>query len=177
VKLSLAVLRKRWQTRVALAVTIESGRIAVDLVRRENGGSRVVQSLVLPMGAEAIVADPQKAGEEFAAQLRASGIRERRCVVCIPAGWAITTATDLPGISPEDLRSYLELRAESEFPVPVADLRLAHCVYLLPDGKQRATVVAVPAKRIEAVERMLDTAGCRAVSRRGPSGVIRSWNR
>lgn len=162
--LTVAALKKRWQTRAALAVTVESGRIAVNLVRRENGGSRVVQSFVLPLGADALVADPQKTGEELAAHLRASAIRERRCVVCIPAGWAITTATDVPGISPEDLRGYLELRAESEFPVPVADLRLAHCVYLLPDGKQRATVVAVPAKRIEAVERMLDIAGCRAVS-------------
>ncbi len=85
-------------------------------------------------------------------------------MVCLPAGWALTTSTDVPGVSAEDLRGYLELRAEREFPVPVADLRLAHCAFVLPDGNERATLAAVPAKRIEAIERMLATAECRAVS-------------
>jgi hypothetical protein len=62
------------------------------------------------------------------------------------------------------MRSYLELRAEREFPIPVTDLRLAYCGYALPDGKECATLAAVPAKRIEAVERMLVAMECRAVS-------------
>jgi hypothetical protein len=163
-KLDLAELKKRLQVRTVLAVTLESGRVAVDLVRREEGGSRVLKSFALLSGAEAVLADPEKIGAELAEQLAAAGIRERRCVVCIPAGWALTTSTDVPGVSEEDLRGYLELRAEREFPIAVADLRLAHCAYVLPDGKQRATLAALPAKRMEAVERMLAAAECRAVS-------------
>ncbi|MEA3211987.1 MAG: hypothetical protein QOE70_5044 [Chthoniobacter sp.] len=163
-KLDFAELKKRLQVRAVLAVTLESGRVAVDLVRRDEGGSRVVKSFALPLGADAVLADPEKAGQEMAAQLAGAGIRERRCVVCIPAGWALTTSTDVPGVSEEDLRGYLELRAEREFPIAVADLRLAHCAYVLPDGKQRATLAAIPAKRMEAVERMLAAAECRAVS-------------
>ena len=163
-KLDLATLKKRLQVRSVLAVTLESGRIAVDLLRREEGGSSVMRSFSLPVGAEAVLADAEKAGQLFAEQLAAAGIREKRCVVCVPAGWALTTSTDVPGVGAEDLRGYLELRAEREFPIPVADLRIAHCRYTLPDGNVRATLAAVPTKRAEAVERMLAAAGCRAVS-------------
>ena len=163
-KLDLAELKKRWQVRTALAVTLESGRIAVDLLRRDDAGSRVVKSCAVPLGAEAVLADPEKAGQELAAQLAAAGLAEKRCVVCVPPGWALTTSTEVPGLAAEDLRGWLELRAEREFPVAVSELRLAHCAYALPDGKQRATLAAIPAKRIEAVERMLAAAGRRAVS-------------
>lgn len=163
-KLELAVLKKRFQVRTVLAVTLESGRIAVNLVRREENTSRVMSAFTLPIGAEAVLADPERAGQRLAAELESAGIRERRCVVCIPAGWAMTTSTDVPGVAADDLRAFLELRAEREFPVPVADLRLAHCAYALPDGKACATIAAVPAKRMEAIERMLATAECRAVS-------------
>jgi hypothetical protein len=163
-KLDLAELKKRFQVRTALAVTVESGRVAVDLVRKDDAGTRVVASFELPMGADALVANPDKAGERFAAELAAAGFRERRCVVCVPASWALTTSTEVPGVSADDLRGYLELRAEREFPIPVADLRLAYCAYASPDGAERATLTAVPTKRLEAVERMLAAAECRAVS-------------
>lgn len=163
-KLDLAELQKRFQVRAALAVTIESGRTVVDHVRRDENTSRVLHSFTLPLGAEAVLADPERAGQRLAAELESAGIRERRCVVCIPAGWAMTTSTEVPGVAAEDLRGFLELRAEREFPVPVADLRLAHCAYVLPDGKECATLAAVPAKRMEAIERMLAAAECRAVS-------------
>ena len=163
-KLDLAELKKRLQVRTALALTLESGRVVVDLMRRDDAGSHVVKSLVVALRAEAIAADPEKAGQELAVQLAAASITERRCVVCVPAGWALTTSTDVPAVGAEDLRGYLELRAEREFPVAVSDLRLAHCAYVLPDGKQRATLAAIPMKRMEAVERMLAAAGRRAVS-------------
>ena len=163
-KLELAELQKRFQVRAALAITIESGRVAVDFVRREESASRVQTSFTLPWGAEAVLTDPERAGQRLAAELESAGIRERRCVVCIPAGWAMTTSAEVPGVTADDLRGFLELRAEREFPVPVADLRLAHCAYVLPDGKECATLAAVPAKRMDAIERMLAAAECRAVS-------------
>ncbi len=163
-KLDLATLKKRFEPRSVLAITLESGRVAVDVVRRDEGGSSVARSFTLPLGADAVIADSEKAGKQLAEQLAANGIRERRCVVCVPAGWALTTSADMPDVAGEDLRGYLELRAEREFPIPVADLRLAHCSYTLPDGKPRATLAAIPAKRAEAVERMLAAADCSAVS-------------
>ena len=122
--LDLAELKKRFQVRTTLAVTLESGRVAVDLVRRDENVSRVLTSFTLPLGAEAVLADPERAGQRLAAELASAGVRERRCVVCIPAGWALTTSMEVEGVTDEDLRGYLELRAEREFPIPVADLRL-----------------------------------------------------
>ena len=164
IKLDLAELKKRFQVRTVLAITVESGRVAVDLVRRDDEASRVTASFELPIGAEAVAANGERAGKELAAQLAAAGIRERRCVVCIPANWALTTSTDVPEIGAEDLRGYLELRAEREFPIPVTELRLAHSAFAAPDGKARVTLAAVPTRKLEAIERMLAAAGCRAVS-------------
>ena len=62
----------------------------------------------------------------------------------------------------QDLRSYLELRAEREF--STSDLRLAHSPFFLPGGTQRATLAAIPVKRMEVVEKMLASAGCHPVS-------------
>jgi hypothetical protein len=161
---TLTALQKRLQVKTVLAVTLESGRVAVALMRRDDKGVSVVRSFEMQHGAEAVMANAEKIGAELGSQLNLSGIRERRCVVCLPASWALSTATDLPEISKEDLPGYLELRAEREFPAAAADLRLSHCTYFLPDGKERATIAAVPAKRLDAVERMLAAAGCRAVS-------------
>jgi hypothetical protein len=162
--LQVAELKKRFQARSVLAISVESGRVAVDLVRREENGSRVTASFELPLGADAVAANGERTGKELAAKLAEKGIRERRCVVCVPASWALTTSTDVPGIAAEDLRAYLELRAEREFPIPVTELRLAHSAFTAPDGKQRATVAAVPVRKMEAIERMLAAAECRALS-------------
>jgi hypothetical protein len=163
-KLDFVELKKRWQVRSVLAVTLESGCIVVDHIRREESGNRVAKSFTLPFGADVVAVDPERVGKELAAQLASASVVERRCVVCVPAGWAMTASADVPAVGADDLRGYLELRAEREFPIPVSDLRLAHCAYALPDGRQRATLAALPAKRLEAVERMLAAAGCRAVS-------------
>lgn len=157
-------LRKRLQTAQTLGVTIEPGRIAIDLVRRDETGVRTVRSFALPITVEALLANPEAAGAEFATQLMAGNIRERRCAVCVPPGWALTAPTDLPEMSDEDLRSYLELRAERDFPIAPSELRLAHCAFRLPDGARAATLAGAPVKKLDAVERMLTKAGCRAVS-------------
>jgi hypothetical protein len=160
----LTDLRSRWRIPGVLAITVESGRLAVDHVRRESGGSRVLQSLEIPWAAEALVEDPERAGRALAENLDAGEVRERRCVVCLPPGWALSTTTELPQVAAEDLRGFLELRAEREFQVAVEDLALAHSSYTLPEGGAKATLVAVPVKRLEAVRRMLASAGCRPMS-------------
>ncbi len=163
-KLDLNELKKRLKARSALAVTIESGRIAVNLVRNDEEDNRPVQALAIPLGDEAILRDPDKAGQQLAAALTAAGIRERNCVVCVPAGWALTASTDLPEIGAGDMRAYLELRAEREFVMPAGDLRLGFCAYDLPNGQRRATLAALSAKKIEAVEKMLAISNRRATS-------------
>lgn len=154
-------LKKRFLPEAALAITLESDRLAATLVSEGNGERELFS---VPIGAEAVANDPEKAGKELAAALSAAGVRQRRCVVCVPPGWALTASTDLPEMAAEDLRSFLELRAEREFPIAADEMRVGHSPYALPDGKRRTTLAAVPSKRMEAVEKMLAEAGCRAVS-------------
>jgi len=163
-KLDLAEFKKRFQNRSALALSVRSDGIAATLVRRDNGHCRKVNSLTVPIRADALMENPEQAGLELAAALEVAGIRERHCVICIPPEWAMSASAEMPEISPEDLRGYFELRAEREFSTQTADLRLGHCAYSTPDGKQRATLAAVPVKRMDAVEKMLEAAGRQAVS-------------
>ena len=163
-KVKLGEVRQRLQKKAVLAVTIESCRIVVDFLQDHGKGARVEHSLLLPLGASAVAEAPDNAGKELLAQLELANIRERKAVVCVPASWALTTTAEVPGVSDEDLRGYMELRAEKEFPIPVTDLRLASCSYRLPDGKQRATLAAIPAKKMAAVEKMLEVAGCKIMS-------------
>jgi len=163
-KLDLNQLKKRLRARSALAISLESTRLAVKLVRGDDNDTLPEPSFSIPLGAEDILKDPEKAGQQLIAALGAAGIRERQCVVCVPPGWALTASTDLPEVGAEDLRGYLELRAEREFSIPAADLRLGYCAYDLPNGQRRATLAALSSKKIEAVEKMLEIAHRRASS-------------
>jgi len=163
-KLDLNELKKRQRARSALAITLESGRLAAKLVRCDEYDSQPAPSFSIPLGDEEVLKDPDKAGHQLIAALGAAGIRERRCVVCVPPGWALTASTDLPEVDAEDLRGYLELRAEREFSISAADLRLGYCAYALPNGQRRATLAALSSKKIEAVERMLEIANRHASS-------------
>ncbi len=156
-------LKKRLQPRSALALTLEADHIAVGVVRLhlDDDGRDVIPVRAVPVGAEDVFRHPEKAGAILAAALDAAGLREKRCAVCVPPGWALTASTDLPPVEPDDLRGYLELRAEREFPVALNELRLGHSPYALPDGTRRATLAALPARRVEAVEAMLAAAGGR----------------
>ena len=157
--LDLAQLKKHFQAHSTLALTIESEGITLSVVHQEGKAGAPIS---VALSAGELFENPAQAGAKVAAALDAAGIRERRCAVCLPLSWALTTSADLPEISPEDLRGYFELRAEREF--STADLRLAHNPYTLPDGQKRATLAAIPIKRMEAVETLLQSAACRPVS-------------
>jgi hypothetical protein len=163
-KQRLNALKKRLRARSALAVTIESGRLAVNLVRDDEIAAQPAPSLSIPLGDTEVLRDPESAGQKLAEALSAAGIRERDCVVCVPPGWALTASTELPEVGDEDLRGYLELRAEREFSIPAGELRLGYSAYALPGGERRATLAALSSKKIEAVERMLEIANRRASS-------------
>ena len=158
-------VRQQVQTRSILALTVSAGRIDVARVRGPVTGELISKRFdAVKVGAEEVLRNPERAGAALAAALEAAGLREKRCAVAVPPAWALTASTDLPTVDPDDLRGYLELRAEREFSIPTSELRIGFSAYQLPDGSQRATLAALPAKRIEAVEAMLAAAGRRATS-------------
>ena len=127
-KLDFAEGKKRLQVRSYLALTLESERIVATVVRNDVSEGFPRSPITIEVGADDVVRNPEKAAQSMALALAAAGWRERRCVVCVPPGWALSTATDLPEIEGEDLRGFLEIRAEQEFSLPAGDLRLGYCV-------------------------------------------------
>lgn len=156
-KLDLSIISDQFKPAGVLALTIRDG-VALVAAVTPGGGPPAPFPLELPDGLDA----PEAAGRGLASALAERGIRQRRCVVSIPPSWALAAAADLPEVGEEDLRGYFELRAEREF--SASGLRLAHSRFQAGEGPWRATLAGVPAKRIEAVEKMLAAAGCRAVS-------------
>ena len=161
-----ARMKKRLQPRSAVALTLEAEQILVSVIRLslEDDGHTVTPGTPIPVRASEVLTNPEKAGAVLAAALDAAGLRDKRCAVCVPPAWALTASADLPPVSADDLRGYLELQAEREFPVALNELRLAHGPYTLPDGKSRAVLAALPARRFEAVEKMLAAANRRPLS-------------
>ena len=78
---NLARLKKRLQPRSALALTLEANRIAVSFVRLhlDNDGRDVIPAASVPIGADDVFRNPEKAGAILAAALEAAGLREKRC--------------------------------------------------------------------------------------------------
>ena len=165
VKPAVARVRQQVQTRSLLALTISAERIDVARVRGPVTGQLMARRFgPVSVGAEEVLRNPERAGATLAAALEAAGLKEKRCAVAVPPAWALTASTELPTVDPDDLRGYLELRAEREFSLPLSELRIGFSAYTLPDGTQRATLAALPAKRLEAVEKMLAASGRRATS-------------
>jgi hypothetical protein len=163
-KIDLAELQKRLQSRAVLAISLETNEFTVALLKRETHEVRTGRSFSVPIGADAALADPERAGAALAEALEREHIRERRCVISLPRRWALTSTGEAPEMNTEDLRAFLELRAERDFSTQPGELRLAHHTFSLGDGKQYATLAGVPNKRLEALQRFLEAAGCRAVS-------------
>ena len=164
-QLAAVRIKKRLQTRSLLALTLTAEHIDVALVRGTPDHPVVTQGLPpVALGAEEIYRNPERSGATLAAALEVAALRDKRCAVGVPASWSLTASSDLPAVSPEDLRGYLEIRAEREFSLPLSEMRLGYSAYTLPDGTSHATLAALPAKRLEAVEKMLAAAGRRAVS-------------
>src|SRR6185295_18319045 len=91
-------------------------------------------------------------------------IRERRCVVCIPLGWALVLQTKVPDLPEPDVSSFLQIEAERGFPYGPDALSVADSRCLSGGGEQYATIVAVPRNQLAQLEKALRAAQLRPVS-------------
>ena len=74
----------------------EGGGVQGVAVRRTNGSVEVQHRFSAPLALNLLTDEPELVGREIRNQLDAAGIRERRCVACLPQGWAMTLVTPLP---------------------------------------------------------------------------------
>lgn len=145
-----------------LGLTLDGGRLEAVLLRRTNGSVEIRKKAGAPLTLDLLRNEPELVGHEIRSLLDAAGIRERRCVVGIPASWILTLHTPLPELAEDDVASFLELEAERGFPNPPEQLQMARSE--VNTGRARyVTQLAVLADQLRRFEAVLAAAQLRPV--------------
>ena len=141
-----------------LGIAIDGNRLEAVVVRRSGGSLQVRQTVSAAMALAPLTGDPELVGREIRNHLDSAGMRENRCVVCLPLTWVLTLQTKLPEISEADLDSYLQIEAERGFPSGHESLFITRSLFKTPSGEQYATLLAVPRNHLDMLERVLRAA-------------------
>ena len=160
----MIVLRKKRIPTTTLGLSLHGSRLEGVLVKRSNGSMQVLKSFNATLALNPLTGDPELVGREIRNHLEQAGIRERRCAVCLPSGWALTLPTEVPDMPDEDVPSFLEIEAERGFPYGLEALSMARSVYRSVTGKRFATQIAIPRNHLEQLERALRAAQLRPAS-------------
>lgn len=94
-----------------LGLAFDGNRLEAVVVRRSNGALVAQQATSAPLALSLLSGDPQLVGRELRNHLDQAGIRERRCVVCLPLNWVLTVQTKVPDLPEQEIASFLQLEA------------------------------------------------------------------
>jgi hypothetical protein len=147
-----------------LGIAFEGSRMTVVRLRKTGHRVQVRETLQTTLSLDPMTNDPELVGREIRNRLSDAGIRESRCVVCVPLKWALTLRAELPELSEADINSYVAVQAEREFPFAPEHLSLSVSRYCRPGGTAEATVVAIPINRLAALQKVFRAAKLRPVS-------------
>ncbi len=154
----IKILKKRRNPSTVLGLALDGSRLEGALLRRTNGHLQVLKTFVATLALKPLTNDPELVGREIRNHLEQAGIRERRCVVCLPLSWALTATTKIPELPEADVASFLEIEAERSFPYSPEMLSLSVSRYRNAAGEQHATLVGVPRNYIDPLEKCLRAA-------------------
>jgi len=153
--------RKRSQP--VLGLSLEGGQLRVAQVGRTKGaitvGKTVSTALSLDLSRDEVVL----IGREIRNHLDAAGIRERHCVVVVPAGWIMSQHAKLPELSPEDTAGFLQMEAERGFPCAPDQLQIARSFHRSADAAY-VTQLAVRKEQLDRLVAVLKAAGLKPLS-------------
>lgn len=142
-----------------LGLAFENGHLTALMLRRRNGRRAVVRQVFrTALSLDPMSNDPVLVGREIRNHLTSAGIRENRCLVCVPMQWALSLHAELPELSEEDEKSFLDVRAEREFPFGPEDLSISVSKYGTPGGRREATMAAIPRHHLNALTAALKAA-------------------
>ena len=147
-----------------LGFTLDGSRLEGVSLRRAGDSVEVRKTFSFALSLDPLTGDPELVGREIQKQLESAGVRERRCVVCVPLGWALTLTTKLPDLPEADIDSFLQLESERGFPQGTDALMLAQSRWKTPGGEAHATLVAIPRDHIARLEAVFKAARLRSVS-------------
>jgi len=157
------VLKKKRPSSV-LGLALDGSRLEGIVVRRSNGSLHIPQSFATSLALNPLTGDPALVGREIRNHLDQAGVRERRCVVCLPLSSALTLLTEIPDLPEEDVASFLQIEAERGFPYGQEGLFTSTLRFASSSGKQYAALVALPRNNVLALERALKAAQLKPVS-------------
>jgi len=160
----IQLLNKKRVPSSILGLSLDGGRLEGVVLRRLNGSLQVQKSFVAALALNPLNGDPELVGREIRNHLEQAGIRERRCVVCIPLSWALTMQTKIPDLPEADVSSFLDIEAERSFPYGPETLALTTSRFGAEGGEGHAMLVAVPRNHLLQLEKALKAAQLRPVS-------------
>jgi hypothetical protein len=160
----MSIIRKtRKRAQSVLGLVLADGQLRAVHVIQARGQPEVVKSASAVLSLNLSHPEPELVGREIKNHLDAGGIRERRCVVSLPARWVMSQHTKVPELSPEDSASFLQIEAEKGFPVDPAQLQIARSFQRSTAG-MFVTQLAVRKEQIEQLAAVLKAAGLKPVS-------------
>ncbi|MBI5381668.1 MAG: hypothetical protein HZA31_07195 [Opitutae bacterium] len=153
--------KKRPQS--VLGLTLEGGRLRACHVRRVKGRLETGKAIAEPLALDLSRQEPELLGAEIKNLLNAAGLRERRCVAAVPAGWVMSLHTKLPDLPPEDLESFLQLETERGFPCDSAQLQIARSFHRTATSAY-VMQLAVRKEQLERLAEVMKAAGLKPES-------------
>ena len=157
-------IRKKRAPSSMLGLALDGGRLEGVVLRRTNGSLHVLKQFGVSLALSPLTDDPELVGREIRNHLDQAGIRERRCAVCVPLGWALTVQTKVPVLPEADVAGFLEIEAERGFPYGPETLSVCRSRYRSGSGEQHATLVAVPRNQLFQLEKALKAARLKPAS-------------
>lgn len=144
-----------------VVIELGHGRMTAVSVGRRRGQWSVRRYVDAPLSLHPLKDDAELVGREIREILRGAGIRRRTCAVILPLDWAFVFRTRVPDLSDEESRSFLDIQAEREIPVPLETLSVS-----VPDGVRSVagrlvTVAAIRRAHVMALLRALKAAKLR----------------
>jgi hypothetical protein len=145
-----------------LGISFEGNRMAVCELRRIGSQIESRRTLRTTLALDLLTSDPELVGSEIRAHLNEAGIREKRCVACVPLKWALTMQVELPSVLSEaDMENFIKIQAEREFPFAPEDLSLSVSRCNSSDSAKLATIVALRANHLATLQRVMKVARLR----------------
>jgi Tfp pilus assembly protein PilN len=142
-----------------LGLSFDGNRLEGVVLRRTNGSAVIDAEVVAPLSLNPLSHDPELAGREIREVLANAGIRERRCVVCLPLGWTLSLSLEYPTLPEEDVASFLQIEAERGFSTDPATLQLASSRVPLPGGgREHALQIGIPLEHLVRLDAVLRAA-------------------
>ena len=146
-----------------VGLTFADGHLRVCHVIRAKGVNEVVKAASAVLTLDLLHPEAELVGREIKNHLDAAGIRERHCVVALPAGWVMSQHTTVPELSPEDTNSFLQIEAEKGFPCDPAQLQITRSFHRSASAAY-VTQLAVRKDQLEQLSAALKAAGLKVIS-------------